>query len=246
MNLTTRAQRALDAGPSWLGLQPLRQSVIFAYALCAVLTSACPAGEYVFFQGEPHEVRIEAYTVDGTPHTRVTAIGASPNLYGPPGVLYDFIDTQALTHGLTVDTVVVELVQELTLQRIAHEQVMQWWGEAQTTIALDRWTLLDLRIPARQSQFKYVGQGSYFDVERTERAADLRVGDVDLSGTVDDDDLSILLAFWGTGQRWSTGDVDGDLVVGDDDLSLLLANWTHVPEPSMLLILCLVLLRRRR
>ncbi len=240
--MTTRAQRARRDS----GLLLLRLGAISAYALCAVLFSTASAGEYVFFPGEPHEVRFETYTLGEQPHVVCTAKGASPNLYGEPGELFYFIDAQPITHHLTVDTVPVEIVQQLTLQRIAHGQVMKWWADSETsTIALDRWTVLDLSIPARQSQFIKVGQGSYFNVELTERAADLLVGDVDLSDGVGDADLSALLAFWGTGQRWSTGDINGDFTVGDNDLSLLLANWTHVPEPSMLLILAMGLLRRR-
>ncbi len=240
--MTTRAQRARRDS----GLLLLRLGAISAYALCAVIFSTASAGEYVFFPGQDHEVRFETYTLDQQPHVVCTVKGGTPNLYGEPGELFDFIDAEDITHRLTVDTVPVEIVQQLTLQWIAHDQVMKWWAPGAATIALDRWTLLDLSISARQSQFKYVGQGSYFSVELTERAADLLVGDVDLTGAVGDDDLSILLAFWGTGQRWSTGDLDGDLLVGDDDLSLLLANWTHVPEPSMFFILAMGLLRRRR
>ena len=83
-------------------------------------------------------------------------------------------------------------------------------------------------------------------------------GDIDSSGSVDDDDLSLLLANWNSGNTWATGDLNASGNVDDDDLSLLLANWGAgsspapevVPEPTMLSLLaigaCLPLLRRRR
>ncbi len=70
----------------------------------------------------------------------------------------------------------------------------------------------------------------------------LLAGDVDGSGYVDDDDLSVLLANWGMAADWSGGDLNGDAAVNDDDLSLLLSHWNEgippttsgvaVPEPA--------------
>ena len=66
-------------------------------------------------------------------------------------------------------------------------------------------------------------------------------GDANLDGSVDDDDLSLLLASWGqdvTNEAdggWGNGEFSGTPPVNDDDLSLLLANWTGsaaVPEPA--------------
>ena len=84
-------------------------------------------------------------------------------------------------------------------------------------------------------------------------------GDADGSGTVDGDDLSLLLANWGPGAQWEQGNFNSDNTVNEDDLSLLLANWNQgtpsmdgsaVPEPTTLLLLavgaCLPLIRRRR
>ena len=83
-------------------------------------------------------------------------------------------------------------------------------------------------------------------------------GDADLSGCVDDDDLSIVLSRgWGsTDASWETGDFSGDGCVDDDDLCLVLANWTGpcqtidlVPEPAMLSLLAVsaaVLIPKRR
>ena len=83
------------------------------------------------------------------------------------------------------------------------------------------------------------------------------MGDVNLSGLVDDDDLSLLLANWNAGTTWGTGDLNASGNVDDDDLSLLLANWgagsspapEAIPEPATLSLLTIgagVLLRRRR
>ena len=84
------------------------------------------------------------------------------------------------------------------------------------------------------------------------------MGDVNLSGLVDDDDLSLLLANWNIGDEWGEGDLNENGTVDDDDLSLLLANWgaggsaapEAVPEPATLGLLAIgdlgALLRRRR
>lgn len=86
------------------------------------------------------------------------------------------------------------------------------------------------------------------------------MGDVNMDGSVDDDDLSLLLSNWGTGATWAMGDLSGDGSVGDDDLSLLLSNWgagpppaptgAGVPEPTAAVIVVLgavlLLVRRRR
>ena len=51
------------------------------------------------------------------------------------------------------------------------------------------------------------------------------MGDANDDGLVDDDDLSLLLANWGSGGGWGVGDFDASGTIDDDDLSLLLANW---------------------
>ena len=74
------------------------------------------------------------------------------------------------------------------------------------------------------------------------------MGDANLNGYVDDDDLSWLLANWNTGTTWGEGDFDGDGYVDDDDLNLLLSNWnvgtppmgeSPIPEPATLSLLAL-------
>ncbi len=83
------------------------------------------------------------------------------------------------------------------------------------------------------------------------------IGDCDLSGYVDDDDLSILLANWTLYGDWTTGDLDEYWFVADNDLSLILAHWNEgtppldgsaVPEPATLSLLALgaCLIRRKR
>ena len=77
-----------------------------------------------------------------------------------------------------------------------------------------------------------------------------QVGDANIDGLVDDDDLSLLLSSWGQSVGWDRGNFNGDDAVDDDDLSLLLANWTGsgaVPEPASaaLVLLGAAVLARR-
>ena len=58
------------------------------------------------------------------------------------------------------------------------------------------------------------------------------MGDADLSGHVDDDDLSLLLSSWGQDVGWAKGNFNADDIVDDDDLSLLLANWAQEVGPA--------------
>ena len=77
---------------------------------------------------------------------------------------------------------------------------------------------------------------------------DATMGDANLDGVVDDNDLSPLLAHWGQdvtgqpGRGWGQGEFDGLAPVQDNDLSLLLANWTGagaVPEPASAMVVLL-------
>jgi hypothetical protein len=82
--------------------------------------------------------------------------------------------------------------------------------------------------------------------------ANLRLpGDADGDGSVDDNDLSLLLANWGQAVAgdpdggWGSGEFDGVSPVNDNDLSLLLANWGGadsgaVPEPAVACLLAMV------
>ena len=83
----------------------------------------------------------------------------------------------------------------------------------------------------------------------------LFVGDANLDGWVDDNDLSLLLAGWGQDTDWGHGEFSEADPVDDADLSLLLANWTGppdtvgIPEPAVAGLLAtggMFLLRRRR
>ena len=78
-------------------------------------------------------------------------------------------------------------------------------------------------------------------------------GDANEDGLVNDDDLSLLIAHWGSETAaWGHGEFSGAPPVNDDDLSLLLANWTGtapVPEPAVLSLLAAggwAVIRRRR
>ena len=57
-------------------------------------------------------------------------------------------------------------------------------------------------------------------------------GDLDTSGKVDDNDLSILLANWHRRGYQQPGDVNGNGLVDNEDLSLLLANWNRSVLPA--------------
>ena len=81
----------------------------------------------------------------------------------------------------------------------------------------------------------------------------ITMGDANFDGSVDDNDLSLLLAnYWNDEADRGLGDLSGDGFVADNDLSLLLANWTGIaaiPELATLSLLAfgaLVLLRHKR
>ena len=73
-------------------------------------------------------------------------------------------------------------------------------------------------------------------------------GDANLDGTVDINDLTIVLAHYGqTGMTWGQGEFTGDGTVDINDLTIVLANYNKsagasagmaaVPEPSCLVLL---------
>jgi hypothetical protein len=51
-------------------------------------------------------------------------------------------------------------------------------------------------------------------------------GDLDLSGSVDASDLTVMLANWG---NTGIGDINNDGSVGGSDLTILLASWGACP-----------------
>ena len=85
------------------------------------------------------------------------------------------------------------------------------------------------------------------------------IGDADLDGYVDDDDLNLLISSWNQSGNWGNGDFSNDGFVDDDDLNLLLSNWHTgtpppmgqgaIPEPATLSLLvfgAIFALRRQR
>ena len=93
-----------------------------------------------------------------------------------------------------------------------------------------------------------------------EGVADVLMGNINNSGYIDDDDLAILLAYWGTGIYWDQGNFNDDYIVDDDDLAMLLAPFdpwpgpdlppSDIPEPATALLVavgaCASILSRRR
>ena len=84
-------------------------------------------------------------------------------------------------------------------------------------------------------------------------------GDANLDGTVDINDLTIVLSNYGdTGTSWSQGDFTGDGTVDINDLSIVLSNFgttngagiKAVPEPSTFILLAIasvaIFVSRRR
>ena len=83
------------------------------------------------------------------------------------------------------------------------------------------------------------------------------IGDTNLSGYVDDDDLSLILSVWNQSFRGDLCWLPSGEYVDDDELILLLAHWNEgtppldgsaVPEPATLVLLAfggLALIRRR-
>jgi len=121
------------------------------------------------------------------------------------------------------------------------------WSEEIITLEADQRTL----------QLDYIRAGGfYYDQLRVISACTpLLPGDANRDGSVDDDDLSLLLANWGQDTDWGHGEFNEVAPVNDDDLSLLLANWTGspdsigIPEPTtvgLLAVGAMVMLRRRR
>ena len=83
------------------------------------------------------------------------------------------------------------------------------------------------------------------------------VGDTDLNGTVDNNDLGQMLKYFNKAGGWAQGDFNGNGTVDNSDLGALLANFnitqlplplvagslnvTAVPEPSTLAMLVALL-----
>jgi hypothetical protein len=55
------------------------------------------------------------------------------------------------------------------------------------------------------------------------------VGDTDLNGTVDNNDLGQLLKYFNQPGGWAQGDFNGNGTVDNSDLGALLANYNYAP-----------------
>jgi hypothetical protein len=117
-----------------------------------------------------------------------------------------------------------------------------------------------------QNDLQFLGQVASLDGQTANGDAVLvkmtMAADADLDGTVEDDDVTILGAFYGGPGTWMEGDFDYDGTIDDDDVTYLGALYgqsiapgpivggvTAVPEPTSLGLVCLAalpLVRRRR
>jgi len=82
-------------------------------------------------------------------------------------------------------------------------------------------------------------------------APELLAGDIAYDGFVGQGDLDVILDHWGNAVpsgNWAMGDISGDGFVGQADLDIVLNGWgdgmlssgmTHIPEPTVLLLLTL-------
>lgn len=57
--------------------------------------------------------------------------------------------------------------------------------------------------------------------------------DADLNGSVDQGDIDLLAANWGTGTTWQQGDMNGDGNVDQADLTLALSEWTGSEKANL-------------
>ena len=66
-----------------------------------------------------------------------------------------------------------------------------------------------------------------WDVDGTPDACEYKIGDLNLNGTIDNQDVSILLGWWGVSNPLY-GDLNGDNKVDGEDLGTLLGRWGAV------------------
>ncbi|WP_227021449.1 alpha-L-fucosidase [Oceaniferula marina] len=59
------------------------------------------------------------------------------------------------------------------------------------------------------------------------------LADATLDGSVDQDDIDLLAANWGSGSTWETGDMNGDGSVDQADLTLALTSWTGSEKANL-------------
>ncbi len=185
------------------------------------VTAVIPQEQYMFFEGEDHYVWALTQGRNNTFEAWQIETGDHPEVY--PALT----DEKTIIHNWTIEGIPVSFTQDILVKWISNDQLQWEWDDSETIkIAVDQWNVINITILSEKYQTITHGVHVYPFIIVAEGELETQImGDINLDGEVDDDDLALLLANWGTGEHWSTGDLNGDNTVDDDDLSLLLANW---------------------
>ncbi len=152
-------------------------------------------------------------------------------------------------HGNTVYEMAFDWEHPVIKDRNSYLAVLTLDAEAETISVESYSPYLDQYLTGAKAEFTFTDV-SFMSLPSVP-------GDVDLDGFVDDADLSIVLANWGSrADLWTDGELTGSRPIDDSDLSLVLANWTGsapasstIPEPATLWMLAMgggLALRKRR